>query len=121
MKMSTDKCGYSLDCENTATHTSCDFGNVCAEHKCLCSKELGCEKTKTEKVIIEPKEGNVEIETAFKKWDGGLKIKWEHSSRNAIVEEKINGEWQVIGGIKKLKIEFDIEKVYPVVTMERII
>ena len=28
------------ECLNIATHTSCDFGNVCEQHTCRCSKPL---------------------------------------------------------------------------------
>jgi hypothetical protein len=27
-------------CDNDATHTSCDYGPVCSEHRCRCSKLL---------------------------------------------------------------------------------
>lgn len=29
-----------LSCDKDATHTSCDYGNVCEMHRCRCSKPL---------------------------------------------------------------------------------
>lgn len=29
-----------LHCNSDATHTSCDYGPVCVQHKCRCSKPL---------------------------------------------------------------------------------
>jgi hypothetical protein len=138
-----DEPGY--DCKNEATHTSCNYGNVCKEHTCRCSKNLGevmkkeveqklnryedvggktvvtRENLPIEKSTRKPIEGEVDLESFIEDSDGGFRVRWTRGNYGAVVEEKVGDEWKPIGGIQKLTIEFDAKESLPMVKIERYI
>jgi hypothetical protein len=79
------------------------------------------ENLPVEKTELRPVEGEVDIEGVLKDADGGFRVKWTKGNYSAVIEQKVNGEWKSVGGVQKLTIEFDVNKVLPVVKIERFV
>jgi len=152
------KCGYfclpdmfdddeeeeARDCEREATHTSCNYGNVCEDHMCRCSKLIGGVEMKQETkrkvnrcydldspdtahiahdgvlqetLEFEPEEVDITL-------DGLESLRITNSGEymyGTVIEVRhgSDGEWIALGGVQSISVSIDVECPVPKVKIER--
>jgi hypothetical protein len=137
-----DESGY--DCESETTHTSCNYGDVCEEHTCRCSRKLeevmkkevtreinkiyGVESDELleltdknlplEKIEVDPKEFSFEFGG-----ENGIRITndGEYLYGTIIEIKNIDGEWEPLSAVQSISIEISVDNPTPKVKIERYI